>query len=647
MADFFAGFGLVPLPDAIAALQLRVAEKERPAGIERYALRLFDELDLDRLRAISAKGEVQLARADGFRIDFDAAATSQEDARVLYQAEAVLNRLSKIAGFVDGAPATEEDCAVLDDYAFRQVTAYVAKITSEVVDRAEWTRPGSVACEPGGEWDVRTRFAAACGGISPITHLEYAYSFDTVTGELFVRFTRPDESAMPHAACDQVTGRWRPLGRLERDEMAAEHACRLALVLAAAAFSAGPTVVRCVVQAYDSVHAGDSLGFAFERTQYFAYCVPLALELIDTPLAGNPSAKSLKPFSVEVLEGDTREQAFRNGEIPQRRFVYLLKRTDERFAPLARDTRPLPAALRELVLADTPAELDVAERAGDPLTERFNGIRTLATVDERQGEQLLRDFIAELEASCAIAELGCAGPVQSQFCENFIDRLLLPLLESDRSVRINRAPDALFFAQYELAGLYCRQGRFEEALPEARALLDVGSTSTRAHFLLINVLMRLERYDEVVEVCRHGMRTVYGRDAIIYYFYRLAFALWNTGEPQLACACYALIPEGTRVSPAAKMELHTLMEREEIAERPSPRGAIELLKAAGIPIPPTQDVIDQIADAAVLFTDAGFFTPACAATAIMRNAGGGEVMDAVRRSLMPLTMQTAALGGEA
>ena len=650
MADFLAGFGRVPLPDAIAALQLRVAEKERPAGIERYALRLFDELDLERLRGISASGEVVLARPDGFRIDFDRNAVDDDDARLLCQAEAVLNRLSKVAGLVDGAPATEEDCAVLDDYSFRQVTASVAKLVSDVDDRVHWMRPGTVACARGGEWDVRTRFASACEAVSPITHMDYAYSCDVEAGEFFVRFTRPDESAMPHSACDQVTGRWRDIGRMERDELAREYAYRLALVLAAAAFQAGPGIRHCVAQSYDSACEGDRIALSFDRNAFFAYCVPLAAELTNTPLAHNPCAETLKPFAVHVLEGDTREQALEGGAIPQRRFVYLLRRTDERFAALADDTRGLPPALRSLVLADTPAELDVSEIADDPLTERFNGIRTLASVDERQGEQLLRSFIAELEASCAIAELEGAERgrrVQSQFCENFTDRLLLPLLEDDHTVRINRAPDALFFAQYELAGLYVRQNRFEEALPEARALLDVGSTSTRAHFMLINVLMRLERYEEVVEVCRHGMRIAYNRDAIVYYLYRLAFALWNTGESRLACACYALIPDNVPVSQAAKMELYTLMEREGIDERPSPAAAVELLQRAGVPLPPTKEVFDQIADAAVLFCDNGFFTPACACTALLRFGPKGAEMAAVHRSLMPMGVQTGAMGGAA
>ena len=103
--------------------------------------------------------------------------------------------------------------------------------------------------------------------------------------------------------------------------------------------------------------------------------------------------------------------------------------------------------------------------------------------------------------------------------------MVLPVMEEDRSVRILRAPDALYFAQHEICSYYAEQEDFERALPEVRRLYDLARSSMQSHFALINVLARLERFDEIIEVARHGLRIASDRSAIGYLFYRLAFAI--------------------------------------------------------------------------------------------------------------------------
>ena len=101
----------------------------------------------------------------------------------------------------------------------------------------------------------------------------------------------------------------------------------------------------------------------------------------------------------------------------------------------------------------------------------------------------LGELVGELEASCAAAELMSAQSLVSQFCESYIGRMLLPLAVGDSEQRIHRVPDALFFAQYELANMLFRASALEQALTEARKVLDMASTSMQAH-LLNHVLFR-------------------------------------------------------------------------------------------------------------------------------------------------------------
>ena len=90
-----------------------------------------------------------------------------------------------------------------------------------------------------------------------------------------------------------------------------------------------------------------------------------------------------------------------------------------------------------------PASLSCASRSKVDHAGAFEGFSRL---------------VEELEAKCAVAELLATGPVQTQFCDNQLVRMVLPVMEEDRSVRILRAPDALYFAQHEICSLLRRSG---------------------------------------------------------------------------------------------------------------------------------------------------------------------------------------------
>ena len=62
-----AGFESAPLCDAIETLLYRADRAEHPCGLERFAAMLLREVDLPRLRSISAKAEPQLAFIDRSR----------------------------------------------------------------------------------------------------------------------------------------------------------------------------------------------------------------------------------------------------------------------------------------------------------------------------------------------------------------------------------------------------------------------------------------------------------------------------------------------------------------------------------------------------------------------------------------------------
>lgn len=647
--DLFMGFDLAPLPDAIDAFRFRVRESDDPTGLERYALRLFDEIDMDRLRSLAGSTEIvvaRIARMGAYYLNFDRDAVDGDDRLLLYQVEAILNRLSRLMDRLGDALPSEGDCSALDLRDFQDVVASVRDILEEAGSSNPLACPGTVRCALGGEWDLRTRLAARCESFSPITRLAYGFDCDAAAGEVALRFAAPDGSEMPGSVYEAETAAWRDLDTEEREALAQEHAARIAIVLAAAAFSAGMKVARCSVTVWparaSAKDAGDADGahasvdglkgedkaeagncraasgertYVFERPAFFAACVPLTERLIDTPMSDQMALKALEP----VL-GQPLAMGAADGTDPRRR-------------PVADDDRPLPPALRDLLMADTARDLKIMEPADSPSMRRFRKLQAEPPTDPRELERALADLAGELEGACAARELTADVPTISQFCENGLCRALIPLLADDRSARINRAPDALFFAQHELAVLYARQQRYDLALEEARRVLDIAGTSVQAHFALINILARMERFDDLIEVCRHGLSVAYDRRSAAYYFYRMAFAYWSRGERELALACYVLVPNGEQVAHVAHMEMRALMAEMGVTEAPSVQDAAATASAAGISLAPSAAVSDQIADAAVMLTDSGFFMLARACVSYLWQVMGSDELGAVTRSL--------------
>ena len=594
-ADIFARLGTMSLPDAIDAYLFHIETLENPSGFERYAHRALQEIDMARLREVAdahAFGVGRIARMEGsFYLSFDRANMPHEDALLLLQAEAVLNRLERLKRKIGEKSPSEEACSVLDLRNFQRVTGAVSDILSRTGRWNRFCRPGTVRCAPGGEWDVRTRLAYLCEGIAPITHLEYSFDCDAAEGVVVLRFICPDASAMPRVACHEDDAEWHALDGAARCRMAEEHAYRVALVLAAAGFASGLRIGRVYVVGEQLRDGERAFALAFDRAEYLASFAPFAAVLTRTPLADMVCRHGCADHLLAPDE--------------------LLPVFDEaRRRPVRDDDRVLPSRLQDLLLATTVAELNVMEPDDDPAMLRYKRAKAALGTDREQGEGELVSLVSALEARCAAQELASTAPVQSQFCENALGRIILPLLEDDVQTRVHRAPDALFFAQAELVELYTARGWDEQALAESQKLLDMSGTSMQAHFLLINLLARLERFDEVVEVCKHGLRVAYEREAIAYLLYRLAFALWQTGQTGAALAAYAVVPTGTKVSSMASVELRMLMAEAQVERPPKQEDAAETLEAAGVPLPLTEELFNQVADAAVMLVDAGVFTAA-------------------------------------
>lgn len=622
--EVFLGFNAAPLPDAIETLLYRVDHADNPSGIERYAAALMSEVDLPRLRTIAAKSEMGLARIDRsklFYLNFDRSLLDQDEIDMLLAIECRLNRLSGILerigaglGPVASSPSFE-GCSLFDLWHISKTTNDVPRLLETLSNDNPWAKPGTVACQPGGEWDVRIRFARIVEALNVVTRLDYIYRANVAEGIMLVRFGRTVVDALPQREYDAQDDAWREVDEPKRAAWATEHDARVALTLAAACFAAGASITRCYVQiAAPDGEQGERIiaTYSFGRAAYLANCVPAARNFESMDMDDMPCKRML-----EAYESDAPD-AIEPAE------VHARPRDDH---------RSLPPALRDLLLADTADELEVMEEGDDPYVARVAELRERAKVDRAGAFEGFSRLVEELEAKCAVAELLATGPVQTQFCDNQLVRMVLPVMEEDRSVRILRAPDALYFAQHEICSFYADQEDFERALPEVRHLYDLARSSMQSHFALINVLARLERYDEVIEVARHGLRIASDRSSIGYLFYRLAFAYWNCDQLELALACYRLVPRGEESGSNALEEMQGLMNEMGVNEPPTFEEAVETISKAGLELPPVPAVSNQLADAAVQLVDNGFFFLARVCIFQMWRTMGNDELGSLSRSL--------------
>ena len=622
--EVLLGFDSTPLPDAIETLLYRIDHTDNPSGIECYAAALMGEVNLSRLRTIAAKTEMSLARIDRsrlFYLNFDRSLLDQDEIDILLAVECRLNRLSGILerigaglGPVASSPSFE-GCSLFDLWHISKTTNDVPRLLETLSNDSPWAKPGTVACQPGGEWDVRTRFARIVEALNVVTRLDYTYRANVAEGIVLVRFGRTVVDAMPQREYDAQDDAWREVDEPKRAAWATEHDARIALTLAAACFASGARITRCYVQiAAPDGERGERViaTYSFGRAAYLANCVPVAKDLESMDMDDMPCKRML-----EAYESDAPD-AIEPAE------VHARPRDDH---------RSLPPALRDLLLADTADELEVMEEDDDPYVARVVELREQVKVDHASAFEGFSRLVEELEAKCAVAELLATGPVQTQFCDNQLVRMVLPVMEEDRSVRILRAPDALYFAQHEICSYYADQEDFERALPEVRRLYDLARSSMQSHFALINVLARLERFDEIIEVARHGLRIASDRSAIGYLFYRLAFAYWNCDQLELALACYRLVPRGEESGSNALEEMQGLMNEMGVNEPPTFEEAVETIRKAGLELPPVSAVANQLADAAVQLVDSGFFFLARVCIFQMWRTMGNDELGSLNRPL--------------
>lgn len=614
------------LPDALDQLLYRGLDAPEPSAFERFAAEQLEAAGAERIRAIAAAHELTSRRLTStglFWMVYEADELSAEELDVLQAVDGALNRLALAARTMTGedgssrllSATSDEACALVGE----QLLWAVANVLGDKLAACESQNPLLSVAEAhaarGGEWDVRTRFAANAETLSLPFSLDYRFDCDARAGVVEVDASVPAASAFTCAP------------EADRPREQAGYALRLAACMASVAFGAGVGVVRAVVHVRERTSSGTPLcSLEFSRRAFKMRVVPRAEagDLQGRCLSPERLLKLLAPrFShVEFGEaGGLRPVDPINAGLPIRTMTF------------SGSTEPLPPALAQMLGAQTLGELDIFDRSDDALAERFAEVAARADADDPTAVAELADIVGTIETVEAL-EADDRTPL---YCTSMVGRVQVSARSPE--VRFRKVPDSSFDARHVLCRLYRERGNREDALRLGKACVELAPTAFIAHHSLAAVYMDAERWSEAVPVLCDALRSAATPSEVSVGYYRLAFALWNSGDPTLGLACYAMVHPMSPFGAAAAEEVAELMQHEHIAHAPTYEEAQAALRAAGIPIAPVDELAETVAKAAVELVDARMFAPAVSLvmylSTLRLGPNSNDVLAAVSRSLRP------------
>ena len=616
-------------PDALDALVYR-GGKEGASGFERYASRSLAQAGAEFVRPIAATRDIDIRRLSStglFWTGCDKRELTDEQIDTIQAVEGALNRLAfaehylgeesspMVGGLTEGAC---ERAALSSLHSF----ASVAERLMRGCDRkSDYMELAGAQASRGGEWDLRTRFAAAAEGLRAPFNFDYVFTCDAASGVFAIEATVPVAGAFPFQS------------EAERNDARAAYSLRLAMTLAAVAFGAGVGVVRAIVTVRErSIDGPAIVSLEFSRQMFTMQLMP-ALQSGAILEASLSPGELIEAFSPRTLHMETGELG---ALLPIEPIEAPLP---DRSIKMAEDTRPLPASLVEPLRADLVCDLDIFDTGDDPLRDRYREIsdrvrEASAPEEEAPVATELADLIAAYDAAEMLEE-SAARPL---YCVNMISRIIVSEHDDGPQTRFRKIPDTMFDARSMLCRIYREQGNLEDAIRLGEELVRLAPTSFTAYHSLALALREADRMEDAVRALLDGLTVAADPTDIACAYYRLGFYFWQGGDPSLGLACYTMVKPGTYFYGEAQAEMQELMQQSHLSRRPDLDEARALLRADGVPVAPVPQLGEMAAKAGIALVDAGMFDAAHSLVHFLSSLdvapNSFDVLASVRRSLV-------------
>ena len=616
-------------PDALDALVYR-GGKEGASGFERYASRSLTQSGAEFVRPIAATHDIDIRRLSStglFWTGCDKRELTDEQIDTIQAVEGALNRLAFAEHYLgeDSSPMvgglTEAACERAALSSLHSFASVAERLMRGCDRKSDYMELAGAQASRGGEWDLRTRFAAAAEGLRAPFNFDYVFTCDAASGVFAIEATVPVAGAFPFQS------------EAERNDARAAYSLRLAMTLAAVAFGAGVGVVRAIVTVRErSIDGPAIVSLEFSRQMFTMQLMP-ALQsgaILDASLS---PGELIEAFSPRTLHMETGELG---ALLPIEPIEASLP---DRSIKMAEDTRPLPASLVEPLRADLVRDLDIFDTGDDPLRDRYREIsdrvrEASAPEEEAPVASELADLIAAYDAAEMLEE-SAARPL---YCVNMISRMIVSEHDDGPQTRFRKIPDTMFDARSMLCRIYREQGNLEDAIRLGEELVRLAPTSFTAYHSLALALREADRMEDAVRALLDGLTVAADPTDIACAYYRLGFYFWQGGDPSLGLACYTMVKPGTYFYGEAQAEMQELMQQSHLSRRPDLDEARALLRADGVPVAPVPQLGEMAAKAGIALVDAGMFDAAHSLVHFLSSLdvapNSFDVLASVRRSLV-------------
>lgn len=600
VADVLDDLRRASYPDALDALTFRGMD-ENGSAFERFAARELMCLGSERVRLIAAQHDVELRRLSSTNLFWTATDYSEmtdDEVDTLQAIEGALNRLV----FVNNALSTdgvspklsalsEETCVAAFYATFTRFMDAIPKLMLACNDKNLFATMHGATCARGGEWDVRTRFAAAAERV--LAPFNFLYNFDSEVraGTFEVHASLPATGAFP------------AMGEFSPAQVRAAYAMRFAAVLASVAFGSGVGIIRARITLHERTAAGAPLlSLTLSRQMFTMKVVPLvkSKKLQENSLTAQDILAALEPVEQTVSFGED------GGLEPIELVQFALGPRPK----MEYDTRELPEALAAYVHANRVCDLDIYGTSDDTLRDRLHEILDAFDPSDPSAIPGLTDIISAYEAADMLED----DNRQLLYCANMVSRVMAGADEDGSApaepVRFRKMPDSAFDARTALARAMRELGNFEDALRLGQECVEYAPTTFSAWHSLALTFNELNRAEDAAKALIQGLKFASVPQDIAVGYYRLGFVLWQAGEPELGLACYVLVHPNSPFGSAAADEMAELMRDNHIAQPPTRDAAESMLRAEGIPVAPLPTLGEHAAKAAIELVDGGFLSAA-------------------------------------
>ena len=569
---------------------------------------------------------------------------------------------------------TIEEC-----YAFNQglVSSLCAQLGHSPIPRASMF-------DVNGEWGARQTFSAGLESIRTPLRLTASWRMNLMGGDIAIETPFVPASCQPGSVYSHELGRVIPATHQMREQMATDYALRCAILLAAHAFRSSRRLChayvavmgsgrtrRCLVsgdvsreqlrnhdlsQPFDARELARELGIRFNLEndrltgveQGFAlesekFCPASRYEVVDL------SKRVLPRFEAELLGAERvsdlsiNEDAHRiavaedvasglGGSVERnvRRILNITQADRDRTVREA-GKRCAAALIAGDLSENDPLAFTDEFVAGDALSRACErSIDLLAKRRSAEAIELLCDALAPVDALDTYRD---ADGVTWRNFSSYVARALYNRLLAHEGDEVRLVPDAYYGAQLLMSSALLQQGRAAESLGFARRASDLNPFDLSGALRATRALELTGDLEGAAAELRRNLEFAHDPQGVGTLYYRLAFIEWKLGHAELTDACYqkALVSRAT-CSPAAKVEL-AMLRAKEPACAVEPEEVEDLLASHGIPLAPTERVLEVLVEAAQGATDAEVFPVAKSFATLLGALSADDVMHGVAASI--------------